>query len=145
MVLRKRVILQYLVRLASAPTRLQTQNPGLGMKSPNPGLVMAGNRLPRSALEAGVWLTVVKQVADAVHRVLEDRCGGEDDHADRGIDERDHIEGGDKTGDLADETEVFECFHGDLGVVSTRVRRLDTTNPAGCEFMDRPPRIPPNP
>ena len=27
---------------------------------------MAGNRVPRSAFEAGVWLTVVEQVAEAV-------------------------------------------------------------------------------
>ena len=74
---------------------------------------------PRSPLEAGVGFAVVKQVADAVHRVLEDRGGGEHDHADGGIDERDDIEGGDKTGDLADEAEVFECFHGDRGAVST--------------------------
>jgi hypothetical protein len=47
----------------------------------------------RSALEAGVGLAVVEQVADAVHRVLEDRGGGEHDHAYGGIDERDDVEG----------------------------------------------------
>ena len=39
-----------------------------------------------------------------------------------GIDERDDVEGGDKTGDLAYEAEVFECFHGDQGAVSTPAR-----------------------
>ena len=72
-----------------------------------------------SALEALVGLAVVEQVADAVYGVLEDRGGGEHDHADRGINERDDVEGGHETGDLADETEVFECFHGDRGWVST--------------------------
>ena len=72
-----------------------------------------------SAFEALVGLAVVEQVTDAVHGVLEDRGGGEHDHADRGINERDDVEGGDKTGDLADEAEVFECFHGDRGTVST--------------------------
>ena len=43
----------------------------------------------------------------------------EHDHTDGWIDERDDIEGGDKTGDLADEAEVFECFHGDRDPVST--------------------------
>jgi hypothetical protein len=46
MVLRELVILQYLVRLERAPTRPQTQNPGLGMKVPNPGLVMSNNSRP---------------------------------------------------------------------------------------------------
>ena len=72
-----------------------------------------------SAFEALVGLAVVEQVTDAVHGVLEDRGGGEHDHADRGIDERDDVEGGHETGDLADEAEVFECFHGDRGAVST--------------------------
>ena len=73
----------------------------------------------RSALEAGVGLAVIEQVADAVHRVLEDRGGGKHDHSNRWIDERDDVEGGHKTGDLADEAEVFECFHGDRRAVST--------------------------
>jgi hypothetical protein len=64
--------------------------------------------VPLSALEAGVGLAVVEQVTDAVHSVLEDRGGGEHDHTDGGIDKRDDVEGGDKTGDLADEAEVFE-------------------------------------
>ena len=81
--------------------------------------IAANLRYPDSALEAGVRLAVVEQVPDAVHGVLEDRGGGEHDHADGGIDERDDVEGGDKTGDLADEAEVFECFHGDRGAVST--------------------------
>lgn len=44
MVSRERVRLQYLVLVARAITRHQTQKPGLGFKSPNPGLVMAGKR-----------------------------------------------------------------------------------------------------
>ena len=40
----------------------------------------------------------------------------------RGIDERNDVEGEDKTGDLADEAEVFECLHGDRGSVSTVLR-----------------------
>ena len=32
---------------------------------------------------------------------------------------RNDVEGGDKTGDLADEAEVFECFHGARDTVST--------------------------
>ena len=42
----------------------------------------------------------------------------------RGIDERDHIEGGNQTGDLANEAEVFECFHGDREAVSTALARV---------------------
>jgi len=64
--------------------------------------------VPRSALETGVRLAVIERAADAVGRVLEDRGGGGHDHADRGIDERDDVEGGHQTGDLADEAEVFE-------------------------------------
>jgi len=73
----------------------------------------------RSGLEAGVRFTVIHQVSDAVHCVLEERCGGEHDHPDLWIDERNDIEGGNKSGDLPDEAEVFESFHGAWGTVST--------------------------
>ena len=89
----------------------------------------------RSALEAGVWLPVVEQVPDAVHGVLQDRGGGEHDHADRGIDERDDVEGGDKTGDLADEAEVFECFHGDRCAVSTARLASGRRKPGTLELV----------
>lgn len=69
----------------------------------------------RSGLETLVRLPVVEQVTDAVHGVLEDRGGGENDHADLGIHEWDDVEGGNKSGDFPDEAEVFECFHDDLG------------------------------
>jgi len=89
-----------------------------GQREPSGGVFLA----TRSALEAGVWFAVIEQVTDAVHGVLENRGGSEHNHADRGIDERDDVEGGDKTGDLAYEAEVFECFHGDQGAVSTPAR-----------------------
>ena len=95
----------------------------------HPGAFLFG---VRSALEAGVGLAVVEQIPDAVHGVLEDRGGGKHDHADRGINEWNDIEGGDKTGDLADEAEVFECFHGDRGAVSTASEPVDVTS--GCYF-----------
>jgi hypothetical protein len=47
-------------------------------------------------------VAVIERAADAVDRVLEDRGGGGHDRADGGIDERDDVEGGDKTDDLAD-------------------------------------------
>ena len=69
----------------------------------------------RSALEAGVRFTVVEQVADAVHRVLEQGGCGKDNDAHLGVDKRDGSKSGDETGDFPDEAEVFECFHGDHG------------------------------
>lgn len=70
MVLWGLVILPSLVRAARAPTRHQTQNPALGKKSPNAGFV-TDEKWCRSGLEALVWLAVVEQVANAVHRVFE--------------------------------------------------------------------------
>ena len=64
----------------------------------------------RSALETLVRFAIVQQFADAVYGVLEDRGGGEHEHANRRIDERDHVEGGNKTGDLANEAEVLNGF-----------------------------------
>ena len=73
----------------------------------------------RSALEALVRQTVVHQVADAVHGVLEERGGGEYEHLDRWIDEGDDVESGDETGEFTDVGEVFERFHDGSGAVST--------------------------
>lgn len=56
---------------------------------------------------------VVHQVTDAVHRVLEEGGGGEDDHPDRWIDEGDDVEGGNEPGEFPDVSEVFERLHGD--------------------------------
>ena len=69
--------------------------------------------------ETGVRLAVVDQVTDAVDRILEDRCGREDEDTDTGVDEGDRVEGGDEAGKLADVAQVFECFHGTLAGVST--------------------------
>jgi hypothetical protein len=112
-------ILPSLVRAERAPTRHQTQNPGPGIMTPNPGFVLCPKCGRRSALEALVGLAVVKQVADAVHRVLEQGCGGEHDHPDLRIHKRDDVKSGNEPGNLADETEILECFHGDRVAVST--------------------------
>ncbi len=52
---------------------------------------------------------------------------------------RDHLvvedKGGHQTGDLADEAEVFECFHGDRGVVSTARRVSGHRKPGMYEFV----------
>ena len=80
---------------------------------------MPGKWCRRSALEALVWLAVVEQVADAVHGVLEDRGGGKRDHADLRIHEWNDAVSGDEPGEFPDEAEVFECFHGEPGAVST--------------------------
>ncbi len=68
-----------------------------------------------SALEALVWQPIIHQVADAVHRVLEEGGGGEHEHPDGWIDEGDDVEGGNESGEFADVGEVFERFHGDRG------------------------------
>src|SRR5687768_10699727 len=107
MVLWRLSILPSLVRPARASTRHQTQNPGMGICPPTPDCVMHGKWCRGSALEALVRLSVVQQIADAIDRVLEDRCGGEDDDTDLGIDERDGAESGDETGDFPDEAEIF--------------------------------------
>ena len=71
--------------------------------------------VPCSALEALVRLAVVEQVADAVHRVFEDRGGGEDNDTDLRIDERNGAEGSDESGEFPGEAEVFERCHGEPG------------------------------
>jgi len=76
----------------------------------------------RSAIEAGILFTVIEQVTDAVHRVLEDRSGGEHDHPHLRVHEWNDVEGRNKSGDFPDEAEVFEGFHCELGVVSTSKR-----------------------
>jgi len=86
--MRRPAILPYLVRPARAHTLDYVANPGHGAKPPHPGFFVPKNGV-WSGLEAGVRLAVVEQVADAVHRVLEDRGGGKHDHADGGIDEWD--------------------------------------------------------
>ena len=55
-----------------------------------------------SAVEAGIRLPVVEQVAEAVHRVLEERCGCEYEHTDRWSDEWDHLKGGNESGKFPD-------------------------------------------
>jgi hypothetical protein len=72
-----------------------------------------------SALEAVVRPAVVDQVSDAVHAVLDERGGGEDEHAGLGIDEGDDVQGGHEPGELAEIAEVFECFHGSRAAMST--------------------------
>ena len=72
-----------------------------------------------SALEAGVRHPIIHQVADAVHCVLEEGCGGEHEHPDRWVDKWDDVECGNESGELPDVGEVFERFHGDSGAVST--------------------------
>ena len=76
----------------------------------------------RSAFEALVRFAVIEQVADAVHRVLEDRGGGENDQADLRVHKWNDVESGNKSGEFPDKAEVFECFHGDLSVVSTTAK-----------------------
>ena len=76
----------------------------------------------RSAFEALVRFAVIEQVADAVHRVLEDRGGGEHDKTDLRVHKGNDVESGDEPGEFPDKAEVFECFHGDQGAVSTSKR-----------------------
>jgi hypothetical protein len=61
-----------------------------------------GPQSPRLRAEALVHLPVVGQVADPVHRVLQDGRGGENDRPDRRLDERNGVEGGNEYGELAD-------------------------------------------
>ena len=83
-----------------------------------------------SASKALVRLPVVEQVADAVHAVLEERGGGEDEHAGLWIDKRDDVQCGHEPGKLADVAEVFERFHGSRAAVSTeRDGRVSTSSP----------------
>ena len=78
----------------------------------------------RSNLEAGVRFAVVEQVTDAIHRVLEQRGGGKDDHPDDWIDERDHLKGGNESGELPDEAEVFERIHGHMSGCKNNGRKI---------------------
>ena len=55
-----------------------------------------------SALEAGVRQPIIHQVTDAIHRVLEERGGGEHEHPDGWIDEGDDVEGGNESGEFTD-------------------------------------------
>ena len=64
----------------------------------------------RSVLEAGVRQPIIHQVTDAVHRVLEEGCGGEHEHPDRWIDQGDDVEGGNESVEFPDVGEVFERF-----------------------------------
>ena len=85
-------------------------------------IIEAAKMVCRSALKAGVRQPIIHQVADAIHRVLEERCGGEHEHPDRWIDEGDDVEGGNESGEFRDVSEVFERFHDGSGLVSTRKR-----------------------
>ncbi len=68
-----------------------------------------------SALEALVRQPIIHQVTDAIHRVLEEGCGGEDDHPERWIHKRDHLKGRNESGQFPGEAEVFERFDDDSG------------------------------
>ena len=65
-----------------------------------------------SALEAGVRLPVVEQVADAVHSVLEERRGCEYEHTDRWIDGRVGSQSGNEPGVSPAEAEISEHIQG---------------------------------
>ena len=78
-----------------------------------PRIYEARKMVCHSALEARIWQPIIRQVTDAVHRVLEEGGGGEDDHPDRWIDEGDDVEGGNEPGEFPDVDELFECLHGD--------------------------------
>ncbi len=62
----------------------------------------------RSAFKTLVRLAVIEQIADAVHRVLENRSGGKHDHSDLWINKGNDVESGYEAGDLTSEAEVFE-------------------------------------
>jgi hypothetical protein len=64
---------------------------------PNPGFRHAGKMVPRSAVETAVGLTVVGDVANPVHGVLE-QGGGENQDAGLRIDEWDDVQAGEIRG-----------------------------------------------
>ena len=70
----------------------------------------------RSALEALVWLAVVEQISDAVHRVFENRGGGKHDHSDLWVNKGNDVECRYESGDLTSKAEIFECVHDNLGI-----------------------------
>ncbi len=81
----------------------------------------------QSAIETLVRLAVVKQIADAVHRVFENRGCGKDDHSDLWINKGNDVESRYEAGDLTSEAEVFECVH-DNGGICQRGRLTTESN-----------------
>lgn len=79
----------------------------------------------RSALEALVRLPVVEQVSDPVGAVLEDRGGSEDQDAELWIHEGDDVQSGNEAGELADQADVFERFHGSRAALSSSPQLAD--------------------
>ncbi len=77
-----------------------------------------------SALEAGVWQPIIHQVTDAVHRVLEERSGGEHEDPDRWIDEGDDVEGGNESGEFREVVRYLSAFMATGVVVSTKADGL---------------------
>ena len=94
---------------------------------------------PLLRFEALVRLSIVEQVADAVHGVLEDGGRSEDHDANGRFDEGDDVEGGDEAGELADVAQILECFHGTSEPVSTLPQLPDHRNEgedSNCETND---------
>ena len=76
-----------------------------------------------SDFERVVLLAVVHEITHPVDHVFEDRGPGEEEEAVLRRDERDDVEAGDNSGNLADESEDFEEVHAPEAVSTGRVSK----------------------